>query len=83
MRVRFLELEITDKCKLSCKHCYGDFPKKGELPKEKIEEIINQARGDFDCLIFSGGEPFLHKDLIPLLGYADTRGFSVHITTSG
>jgi MoaA/NifB/PqqE/SkfB family radical SAM enzyme len=83
MKVRFLELEITDKCQLSCKHCYGDFPRKGELPKEKIEQIIDQSREDFDCLIFSGGEPFLHKDLIPLLGHADTKGFSVHITTSG
>lgn len=83
MRVRFLELEITDTCPLFCKHCYGDFPKKGELPKEKIEQIIDQAREDFDCLIFSGGEPFLHRDLIELLRYADAKGFSVHITTSG
>jgi MoaA/NifB/PqqE/SkfB family radical SAM enzyme len=83
MKVRFLELEITDKCLLSCKHCYGDFPKKGELPKEKIEQIIDQARHDFDCLIFSGGEPFLHRNLIEALKHADKRGFSVHITTSG
>lgn len=83
MRVRFLELEITDKCPLFCKHCYGNFPKKGELPRGKVEQIIDQAQGDFDCLIFSGGEPFLHKDLIELLRHADTRGFSVHITTSG
>lgn len=83
MRVRFLELEITDKCQLFCKHCYGSFPQKGELPKEKLEQIIKQARGNFDCLIFSGGEPFLHKDLISLLQHAETQGFSVHITTSG
>jgi MoaA/NifB/PqqE/SkfB family radical SAM enzyme len=83
MRVRFLELEITDKCQLFCKHCYGDFPKKGELPQERIEKIIDHAHHDFDCLIFSGGEPFLHRNLIEALKHADKRGFSVHITTSG
>jgi len=44
-------------------------------------QIIDEARGHFDCIIFSGGEPFLHPDLIPLTRYA--RDFVVFITTAG
>lgn len=83
MGPRFLEIELTGRCQFRCKHCYGSFPFNEELPQRKIEQIIDQAREDFDCLILSGGEPFMHKDLIELIQYADKKGFSVHITTSG
>jgi MoaA/NifB/PqqE/SkfB family radical SAM enzyme len=43
--------------------------------------IIDEAREHFDCIIFSGGEPFLHPDLIELTHYA--QDFVVFITTSG
>jgi MoaA/NifB/PqqE/SkfB family radical SAM enzyme len=53
------------------------------MPAAKVKDVIDQAHEDFDCLIFSGGEPFLHPDLIELVHYADRKGSSVHITTSG
>ena len=83
MGPRFLEIELTGQCSLKCRHCYGSFPSSGELPADTVETIINQARGHFDCLIFSGGEPFLHPDLNRLTRYAGQKNFSVHITTSG
>ncbi len=82
MNARFLEIEITGKCLYRCKHCYGDFPKAGELSLETIRRIAAEARGLFDCLIFSGGEPFLHKDLPTMVAEAG-RDFLVFITTSG
>jgi len=81
MNARFLELEITGKCYHHCQHCYGSFPKEGELPKKKVMQIIDEARDYFDCIIFSGGEPFLHPDLIELTHYA--KDFVVFITTAG
>ena len=81
MNARFLELEITGKCYHHCQHCYGSFPKEGELPKDKVMQIIDEAGEYFDCIIFSGGEPFLHPDLIELIHYA--KDFVVFITTSG
>jgi len=44
-------------------------------------EIIDAAGEYFDCLIFSGGEPFLHPDLVALTRYA--KDFVVFITTTG
>lgn len=65
-----------------CKHCYGSFPKPGELPLEKVYEIISESQGLFDCLIFSGGEPFIHPDLVEMVKRA-SKDFVVFITTSG
>ncbi len=83
MGPRFLEIELTGRCLLRCHHCYRDSPFPIDLPGEKVEQIIDQAGENFDCLIFSGGEPFLHPDIVELVRHADHKGFSVHITTSG
>jgi len=81
MNARFLEIEITGRCYHRCQHCYGSFPKEGELPKNKVMQVIDEADDYFDCIIFSGGEPFLHPDLIELTHYA--KDFVVFITTAG
>lgn len=81
MNARFLEIEITGKCHHHCLHCYGSFPRKGELPKNKLMQMIDEAHDYFDAIIFSGGEPFLHPDLIELTHHA--KDFVVFITTAG
>jgi MoaA/NifB/PqqE/SkfB family radical SAM enzyme len=81
MNARFLELEITGRCNCHCQHCYGSFPKEGMLAKRTVMQIVGEAREHFDCIIFSGGEPFLHPDLIELTHFA--QDFVVFITTSG
>lgn len=81
MNARFLELEITGTCHYHCRHCYGSFPREGILAKRTVMQVIDEAREHFDCIIFSGGEPFLHPDLIELARYA--QDFVVFITTSG
>ena len=69
-------------CSMGCKHCYGDFPCTNDLLAAKVKDLIDQAHEDFGRLVFSGGEPFLHPNLIELVHYADRKGFSVNITTS-
>lgn len=51
----FLEIELTGRCSMGCKHCYGDFPFTQDLPAATVKDVIDLARGDFDCLVFSGG----------------------------
>jgi len=81
MNASFLELEITGRCYHRCQHCYGSFPKEGELPKHKVMQVIDEAHDYFDCIIFSGGEPFLHPDIVELTHCA--KDFVVFITTAG
>lgn len=81
MNARFLELEITGACRHRCLHCYGSFPRGESLDRGTVMRLIDEARGNFDCIIFSGGEPFLHPDLPFFTRYA--HDFVVFITTSG
>ena len=79
MHVKFLEIEITGRCDCYCRHCYGNFPKPQQLPKEKIKEIIGQIPPNYH-IIFSGGEPLLHEDLIEIVRDAEEYFW---ITTNG
>lgn len=61
--LRYLELQITDKCNLKCRHCYVGKQKNKELKIEKIFDICEQFQELQGLrLIISGGEPLLHKE---------------------
>ncbi len=62
--LRYLELQLTSKCNLTCRHCYlGDFRVK-DLPLSDAVAIAHEFadRGGLRLLI-SGGEPMLYKEL--------------------
>lgn len=63
-------------------HCYGSFPTDGQLETDTVMKVLAEARGLFDCVIFSGGEPLLHDGLADMVAAA-SRDFAVFITTSG
>jgi radical SAM protein with 4Fe4S-binding SPASM domain len=61
--LRYLELQITDRCNLRCKHCYiGD-----KAPQELSVEQISAVLKEFEemqglRLMITGGEPLLHSN---------------------
>ncbi len=60
--LRYLELQITDKCNLSCRHCYIGGRGKSELPAAQI----GKALAEFEEMqglrvLITGGEPLLHS----------------------
>jgi radical SAM protein with 4Fe4S-binding SPASM domain len=72
--LRYLELQITDRCNLQCKHCYIDSPKTSscreigqgsahELSRDQIRTILHEFE-ELQGLrvMITGGEPLLHKD---------------------
>lgn len=81
--------ELTYQCNFRCKHCYvpASF-KQGyrhkELKTKEIFSILGQLR-DLGCfyLGFTGGEPFLREDIMPILRYARKQGFEVIIYSNG
>ncbi|MBI2266961.1 MAG: radical SAM protein [Armatimonadetes bacterium] len=82
-------LELTQRCHLSCKHCYlpPETRKDSKSPDLATGEwlgIMDQLAESF-CfeLIFTGGEPFLRRDFFDLVAGARERRFSVLIKTSG
>ncbi len=82
-RAPLLWLEITDRCQLSCLHCYaesGPFGGHGDLTDAEWCAIIDQARDlGFGQVTFIGGEPTLHPGLPALVRWSLHRGLSVVI----
>lgn len=74
--LRYLELQITDRCNLRCKHCYIDPPpshteRREESYPESFHELsldqIKTILREFEDLqglriMITGGEPLLHGD---------------------
>lgn len=61
--LRYLELQITDRCNLRCKHCFIGIPKNNELPFEKIVKILEEfIEMQGLRVMFTGGEPLLHSE---------------------
>lgn len=59
--LRYLELQITDRCNLRCRHCYLGEGHHQDLPFEKIKRILKEFEEIQGLrLLISGGEPFLH-----------------------
>ncbi len=59
--LRYLELQITDRCNLRCRHCYLGESHYEDLPLEKIQQILKEFEEIQGLrLLISGGEPILH-----------------------
>lgn len=61
--LRYIELQITDKCNLKCRHCYIGKPKNDELTLDEIKAVLDE----FEImqglrLLITGGEPLMHKN---------------------
>ena len=89
-----LQLHITGKCNLRCKHCYI-----GEHVAELSYKEVKRAIKQFDSLIrkmrkvyceevfsqlrITGGEPFLHKDIYKILRLVRRTEHFVVIMSNG
>lgn len=77
----------TRKCNLSCIHCYSNSENKeytGELSTAEAKKmILDLAEFKVPVLLFSGGEPFLRKDLFELNDFARKNGLRTVISTNG
>ena len=63
----------TNKCNLTCKHCYQDAGenKAAELTTAEALKLIDEiAKAGFKIMIFSGGEPMTRPDIVELVAHA-------------
>lgn len=78
---------LTKQCNLKCVHCYASAtnkPMEGELNTDQGKALLEDI-SNYGCpvVLFSGGEPFLRKDLIELIEYADSLNLRPVISTNG
>jgi len=81
-----INFSVTDRCNLSCKMCdiWKRYPL-GELSLIEIKMIIIKLRlwlGPF-LLNFTGGEPFLRKDMMEIINFCSQNDVQTSITTNG
>jgi AdoMet-dependent heme synthase len=91
----FIQMHVTERCNLSCRHCYqtGDYVNEMSLPeiREAVGEVSDTMRDWKEAygMSFSpsfnltGGEPFLRNDLDAILSCVIDRGFAVYLLTNG
>ncbi len=79
---------ITNKCNLSCKHCYinarPELDGRDELSLEEAKAFIaDLAEMRIPLLLFTGGEPLVRKDFWELADYATAKGLKTALSTNG
>ncbi len=80
-----LQLVLTNRCHLSCPHCYIAAPTGPELLlscSDYVRCFDEWADMGVLQLTFTGGEPGLRPDLIPIVQAAGERHFLVNLKTS-
>jgi radical SAM protein with 4Fe4S-binding SPASM domain len=85
---RFMRLHLTQRCNLSCIHCYADssphVSSDGELPVERWLRLIDDfARVGGERVLFTGGEALAYSGCDILLRRAKERGLFVTLFSNG
>jgi len=87
--LQVLELFLTYRCNLSCRHCYQkERAPSMDMPLSLVERLIQKSLStdSIERICFFGGEPFLHKDIYRILRMAHPlldKGRTVQVSTNG
>lgn len=84
-KIRNVDFELTYRCNLKCIHCYNppDQGKEKLTTPEILKTIYDLCAFGFKEIHITGGEPFMHPDLIQILTYANNLGVKVLLETNG
>jgi radical SAM protein with 4Fe4S-binding SPASM domain len=81
-----INFEIVSECNYHCVFCAAQWEKYRltYLPTVQIKKIIDKlVNAEIYSIFFTGGEPFIRKDLIEILKYAVDNGMNVTVSTNG
>jgi radical SAM protein with 4Fe4S-binding SPASM domain len=84
-RLSELWLHTNNSCNLTCAHCLVSSSPDGArgLPTETLKHIIDQGVDlGVERFYFTGGEPFVRKDLFDLIAYVTDRAELVILTNA-
>jgi 12,18-didecarboxysiroheme deacetylase len=78
---------VTRRCNLKCVHCYAQATateSEGELSLDQGLALLDDLKGfGVPVVLFSGGEPLMHPNLLTLVEHAVTLGMRAVISTNG
>ncbi|MEW5744952.1 MAG: radical SAM protein [Nitrospirota bacterium] len=90
-----VQWHLTERCNLSCRHCYQTGGRSDELSLHEITDVVSEAAemfGDWaeaygigiaPSFTLTGGEPFLRPDLAQVLETIADRGFELFLLSNG
>ena len=80
-----ITISITEECPNRCIHCaLPDTDNKASLSPEEVNSVIDQAtRMGTTMIIFDGGEPMVHPDLVEMVRHVDPDRAVATVFTSG
>lgn len=85
-RLNGIQFELTSRCNERCIHCYIPNAKKNsgsDMSLEKVKNIIDVFSDNGGLQVtLSGGEVFLHKDIIPIIKYCREKDLIITILSN-
>jgi hypothetical protein len=80
-------IEVNSACDMNCPLCFSEAGPGFNLTLEEVENILDHlvaTEGNPQVLQFSGGEPSIHPEIIPMMRAAQDRGIpNVMLNTNG
>ena len=80
-------IEVNTACDMDCPLCFADAGHGYNLTLSEVEDILDHfvaTEGDPEVVQFSGGEPSIHPDIIPMIRAAMERNIAnVMLNTNG
>lgn len=85
---RFMRLHLTQRCNLTCVHCYSDsspyVSAEGEISEERWARLIDDfADAGGERVLFTGGEALVFKGCDRLIRKAKSRDLDVTLFSNG
>lgn len=87
---RVLVVAATQKCNLTCLHCYANASKSlpYELSTDDFKKLINDLanmpwKNEISSVGLTGGEFFTRKDSLDIIDYVNQHGFKMLISSNG
>ena len=71
-------IEVNSHCNLDCPICFADAQSGFSLTMAQVERMLDrfvELEGDPEVVQFSGGEPTIHPDILPMLRMAGDKGW--------
>ena len=80
-------IEVNTACDMDCPLCFANAGHGYNLTLSEVEDILDhfvETEGDPEVIQFSGGEPSIHPEIIPMMRAAFDRGIpNVMLNTNG
>lgn len=81
--LRYLQLHVTERCNLDCRHCYLGSKGSTDLPLPSAKKAVKEFSKRGLKLLITGGEPLLYPFLWDLLEYSRKYPIRIEVLSNG